>query len=60
MKKTGDKWGTKKCRVCGEPHSGFSGKIDSAGNEYVICRNEKLTLKYHEDFVKENKKEPTE
>ena len=59
MRKTGDKWGTKKCRVCGESHSGFSGKMDSEGNEYVICRSLKILLKYNEDFVKEDKKEPT-
>lgn len=37
MKKTGKKWKTKKCGRCGEAHSGYSGKLDSNGIEYVIC-----------------------
>ena len=37
MKKTGNKWKTEKCGRCGEPHSGYSGKLDSKGIEYVVC-----------------------
>jgi len=37
MKKTGKKWKTDKCGRCGESHSGYSGKLDSYGIEYVIC-----------------------
>ena len=36
-KKTGTTWGTAKCSLCGESHSGYSGKLDAVGNEYVIC-----------------------
>lgn len=38
MKKTGNKWRTRKCGRCGKPHSGYSGKLDRNGIEYVICR----------------------
>ena len=37
MKKSGKKWKTDKCGRCGEPHSGYSGKLDSYGIEYVVC-----------------------
>ena len=37
MKKTGNKWKTEKCGRCDLPHSGYSGKIDSNGVEYVVC-----------------------
>ncbi len=30
-------WETKKCGRCGEPHSGYSGKLDKDGLEYVVC-----------------------
>ena len=53
MKKTGNKWGTDNCSICGGSHSGFSGKIDAEGLEYVICRNAKVTLKYHGEYKKE-------
>jgi len=36
-RKTGKKWKTKKCGRCGEPHAGYSGKLDSEGIEYVVC-----------------------
>ncbi len=37
MKKSGRKWATDKCGRCGETHSGYSGKLDSNGIEYVVC-----------------------
>ena len=37
MKKTKNKWSTKECGRCGDPHSGYSGKLDSKGVEYVVC-----------------------
>lgn len=37
MRKTGTKWKTDKCGRCNEPHSGYSGKLDSEGIEYVVC-----------------------
>lgn len=37
MKKTGDKWQTEKCGRCGDAHSGYSGKLDADGVEYVVC-----------------------
>jgi hypothetical protein len=39
MKKTGNKWKTDKCGRCGEPHAGYSGKLDAKGVEYVVCGN---------------------
>ena len=36
-KKTGNKWRTNKCERCGQEHSGYSGKFDSKGIEYVVC-----------------------
>jgi len=36
-KKTGRKWKTDNCGRCGEAHSGYSGKLDSKGIEYVVC-----------------------
>ena len=39
MRKTGNKWETEKCGRCDEPHSGYSGKLDINGTEYVICGN---------------------
>jgi len=39
MKKTGRKWNTVKCGRCGEPHTGYSGKLDANDIEYVICGN---------------------
>jgi hypothetical protein len=37
MKKTGKKWETKECPLCGEPHTNYSGKLKSDGTEYVVC-----------------------
>jgi hypothetical protein len=37
MRKTGTKWKTDKCGRCGEAHSGYSGKLDKDGVEYVVC-----------------------
>jgi hypothetical protein len=39
MKKSGKKWCTEKCGQCGDAHSGYSGKLDSKGIEYVVCGN---------------------
>ena len=36
-KKTGTKWSTVDCGRCGNPHSGYSGKLDAKGQEYVVC-----------------------
>ena len=36
-RKTGNKWMTAVCGRCGDPHSGYSGKLDSHKIEYVIC-----------------------
>ena len=37
MKKTGNKWETKECPICKEPHINYSGKLNSKGIEYIIC-----------------------
>jgi hypothetical protein len=37
MKRSGNKWSTEKCGRCEEAHSGYSGKLDSKGIEYVVC-----------------------
>lgn len=37
MKKTGRYWKTTKCGRCLRPHSGYSGKLDRNGVEYVVC-----------------------
>ena len=37
MRKTGNKWKTDWCPACGKSHSGYSGKLDSKGVEYVVC-----------------------
>lgn len=37
MRKTNNKWSTKCCGRCGEPHSGYTGKLDKHGVEYVVC-----------------------
>ena len=37
MKKTKNKWKTKKCARCGKSHKEYTGKLDSNGKEYVIC-----------------------
>ena len=34
---TKNKWYTKKCGRCGNPHIGYTSKIDQYGIEYVIC-----------------------
>lgn len=36
-RKTGTKWKTSLCGRCGEAHSGYSGKLDAQGIEYVVC-----------------------
>ena len=36
-KKTGNKWSTDKCGLCGKAHNRYSGKLDDSGIEYVIC-----------------------
>ena len=36
-RKTGSKWSTVSCSLCGKPHDNFSGKLDANGDEYVIC-----------------------
>jgi len=36
-KKTGRKWQTDRCGRCGGSHTGYSGKLDSKGIEYVVC-----------------------
>ena len=38
-KKTENKWYTNHCARCGNAHSGYTGKLDSKGVEYVICGN---------------------
>ena len=37
MRKTGTKWKTERCGSCGEPHSGYSGKLNADDEEYVVC-----------------------
>ena len=37
MRKTGRKWRTEKCGRCFLSHSGYSGKLDKNGVEYVVC-----------------------
>ena len=37
MRKTGKKWCTEKCGRCGDPHTGYSGKLDENDVEYVVC-----------------------
>ena len=37
MKKTGNKWETKECPRCNEPHIDYSGKLKSDSTEYVVC-----------------------
>ena len=36
-RKSGNKWKTKRCGRCREPHSGYSGKLDKDNVEYVVC-----------------------
>ena len=36
-RKSGNYWKTDECGRCGEPHRGFSGKLDRNDIEYVIC-----------------------
>jgi hypothetical protein len=31
------KWKTKCCGRCGEHHTGYTGKFDKNGIEYVVC-----------------------
>lgn len=37
MTKSGRKWRTDRCGRCEESHTGYSGKIDAHGVEYVVC-----------------------
>ena len=43
-KKPKNKYSTNECDRCGEAHSNYSGKIDSFGNEYVICEKTNKTM----------------
>lgn len=36
-KRSGIKYRTAHCGRCGEPHEGYSGKLDANGVEYVVC-----------------------
>lgn len=36
-RKTGSRWSTERCGRCEQAHTGYSGKIDGAGDEYVVC-----------------------
>lgn len=36
-RKSGTTWWTHYCPSCNEIHMGYSGKVDSDGNEYVVC-----------------------
>jgi len=36
-RKTGNTWSTEKCGRCDDPHTGYSGKLDAEGVEYVVC-----------------------
>lgn len=38
-RKSGNKWKTDKCGRCGNPHSGYSGKLDKNNVEYVVCQS---------------------
>jgi hypothetical protein len=38
-RKTGRKWSAKNCGRCGENHRNYSGKLDAADVEYVVCQN---------------------
>ncbi|MBK7107435.1 MAG: hypothetical protein IPH62_19385 [Ignavibacteriae bacterium] len=51
MKKTVNKWNTEKCGRCGKSHSGYTGKLDSEGKEYVICEitNKKMEVSEYID-----------
>jgi hypothetical protein len=35
--KTKNRWKTEACGRCGEPHSGYTGKLDKNKVEYVVC-----------------------
>lgn len=37
MRKSGYKYKTERCARCGDPHSGYSGKLDANDVEYVVC-----------------------
>jgi hypothetical protein len=37
MRETGVKYKTFMCGRCLEPHSNYTGKLDSEGVEYVVC-----------------------
>jgi len=36
-RKSGNKWMTMRCGRCGQAHTGYSGKLDEDGIEYVVC-----------------------
>lgn len=36
-RRTGSKWRIAECRSCAESHSGYTGKLDGDGVEYVVC-----------------------
>ena len=36
-RKTGNKYECEECPRCGERHTGYSGKLDKDGIEYVVC-----------------------
>lgn len=54
MRKTGRKWKTKKCGRCGGSHSGYSGKLDGHGVEYVVCQltNKRMNIPKSESNFK--------
>ena len=39
MIKSLNKWSTLLCGRCKEPHTGYTGKLDSHSVEYVVCGN---------------------
>jgi len=60
--KTGSKWGTPLCGRCGESHSGYSGKLDALGEEYVVCEvtNSRMDVSRFSPNVKYARLFPTE
>ncbi len=47
MRKTGTKWRTDKCARCERAHSGYSGKLDAKGIEYVVCGSTHKRMNVH-------------
>ena len=37
MRKTNNKWSTKKCGRCYQSHHNYTGKLDMNDVEYVVC-----------------------